>query len=287
MNSIYNIADLLIQFEYKYDDYFKHNIEKYETKGNRFDHSIKTIIKDFIPKPDLEPIMSKNNRFIYQDNFLEYLVVTNENNQVDVLITYDLNYKEIHLYLQKDISNIEEKEYIFTGIMFMDLALSKGYISIHASGLNFNNKGILFSAPSKTGKSTHARFWLQEYKDTFIFNDDKPLIRVTKKDILVYGTPWSGKTTVNDNTCISLHSIVFLAQGQKNDIELLQNKEKLIHLMKNINRPRSKKLWENNLISLNHIINNITMYYAHVTNDINSVSVVANTILGEDDESKK
>lgn len=286
MNNIYKIADLLIKFDYKYDSYFKNNIEKYFTKETHYDYSIQTFVQDFIEKPESEPVISKNNRFIYQENNNECLVVTNEYDQVEVLIQYDLEYKQINVYLQKDISNIEEKEYIFTGILFMDLALSKGYISIHASGLVLNNKGILFSAPSKTGKSTHARFWLQEHKDAFIFNDDKPLIRITN-DILVYGTPWSGKTTVNHNVCVKLHSIVFLAQGKTNDINILDNKEKLVHLMRNINRPRSKKLWEVNLIALHNVIKNINMYQAHVTNGVESVSVVANTILGEDNESKK
>lgn len=286
MNNIYKVADLLIKFDYKYDLYFKNNIEKYITKENHYDHSIRSFIQKSIEKPQSEPIISKSNRFIYQENNNEYLVVTNEYNQVEVLIQYDLEYKQINVHLQKDISNIEEKEYIFTGILFMDLALSKGYISIHASGLVLDNKGILFSAPSKTGKSTHARFWLQEYKDAFIFNDDKPLIRITN-DIVVYGTPWSGKTTVNHNTCTKLHSIVFLSQGKTNEVKILNNKEKLIYLMRNINRPRSKKLWEQNLISLNDVIKNINMYQAQVTNSVKSVSVVANTILGEDYESKK
>lgn len=277
--NVYKIADLYIKVDYIYDNYFENNIEKYASNSNH-QHHIKTHVVKSIKKPDLEPVITKNNRFIYQDNNYEYLVVTNLENIVDVLIKYDLGYKRIDLYLQEDLNNIEEKEYIFTGIMFMDLALSKGYVSLHASGINLNDQGILFSAPSKTGKSTHARYWLEVYHDAFIFNDDKPLIKVDK-EITVYGTPWSGKTTVNDNSCLKLHSIVFLSQGKENQIKKLTNKEKLINLMRNINRPRSKDLWEQNLLSLNLLIKNIDMYSAAVTNDINSVSVVANKILGE------
>ncbi len=278
MENIYKIADLLIKVDYKYDLYFKDNIEKYLEKTNTYQHSIKTTVLDKIEEPDLEPVISKNNRFIYQDDTYEYLSVTNINHEIDVLIKYDYDYKEINLYLKKHIEKIEEKEYIFTGIMFMDLALSQGYISIHASGINLNNKGILFSAPSKTGKSTHARFWTKTYQDSFIFNDDKPLIK-TGNEITVYGTPWSGKTTVNNNIDLSLETIVFLHQGKSDSIQELDDKEKLIYLMRNINRPRSKKLWENNLRSLDKLIKNVKMYKAYVTNDITSVKTVADKIL--------
>lgn len=286
MNKIYKIADLYIRIDYKFDAYFKGNIEKYISNSEIYDHTITTVLCDSISRPIGDPFISKKNRHIYRHENRESLLVLNANNEVDVLIEYDLDYKDVTVFLQKELDNIAEKEYIFTGIMFMDIALSKNYISIHASAISYQGKGILFSAPSKTGKSTHARLWLEAYPDSYIFNDDKPLIQIKEK-ILVYGTPWSGKTTVNRNQSFPLESIVFLAQGKVNKIKELSQEEKLIHLMRNSNRPRSKELWENNLTSLAALIKDITMYQAHVRKDISSVTLVANTILGDKHENKK
>lgn len=280
MSNIIKVGSMFIKLDYYFDDYFNGNIEKYFVDTSEFHHHIKTVVADTIDFPKGDIVVSLRNRYIIKDDLFEYLVVTDASNQVNVLIQYDTNYKEIIITLQKDIEHIEEKEYIFSGILFMDLALHNGYLSIHAAGIQYQNKGILFSAPSQTGKSTHARYWLKQYPDTTIFNDDKPLIHI-EKTIQTIGSPWSGKTTVNENIELDLSCIVFLSQGETNTISEIPYKEKLPYLMRNINRPRQKELWEQNLTILQSLIQHTKMYTATVTNHIDSVDVIKNTIIGE------
>ena len=48
---------------------------------------------------------------------------------------------------------------------------------------------------SGTGKSTHSRLWLKYIPDTKLLNDDNPAVRIMDNNtIMIYGTPWSGKT---------------------------------------------------------------------------------------------
>lgn len=277
-NTIYKIASLKIRFDYAFDDFFYETLKNYEINSEEYDCYMRTHVVEEISELKTEPITMKHNRFIYFENNCEHIVVKDESHKIEMMVSYDLEYKNIDLYLRKDMNNIEEKEYVFSGIMFMDFALSKGYLSIHASGIDYQGEGILFSAPSKTGKSTHARYWLETESDSYIFNDDKPLIKI-EDNIVVYGTPWCGKTLINRNVKLPLKTIVFLSQGKENTIKELSNQEKLVYLMRNINRPRQKHLWDKSIEILNHLIT-IPMYHAHVTNHIDSVSVVQNKING-------
>ena len=55
--------------------------------------------------------------------------------------------------------------------------------------------GYLFLGHSGTGKSTHARQWLQAFPDAWLLNDDNPILRIMDNgEVHVYGSPWSGKT---------------------------------------------------------------------------------------------
>ena len=48
---------------------------------------------------------------------------------------------------------------------------------VHASAIVYQNQGILFSAPSGTGKTTHTKLWEQFDSSAFILNDDSPILR--------------------------------------------------------------------------------------------------------------
>lgn len=66
---------------------------------------------------------------------------------------------------------------------------------IHASVPMINDKAYLFLGKSGTGKSTHCKLWLENFKEADLLNDDNPAIRIHPDgNIYVYGTPWSGKT---------------------------------------------------------------------------------------------
>ena len=74
--------------------------------------------------------------------------------------------------------SIEECEYSCAGAEFyMKLLKHQGFM-IHASAVEKEGKAYLFSAPSGTGKSTHAQLWRQTFKGEpiRIINDDKPAV---------------------------------------------------------------------------------------------------------------
>lgn len=101
-------------------------------------------------------------------------------------------------------------------ILFSQAVLPREGISIHAAAVVRKEQGYLFMGKSGTGKSTHARLWLRCFPDCELLNDDNPVLRIENGQVIVYGTPWSGKTPCYQNRRFPVGGIVRLAQAPRN-----------------------------------------------------------------------
>lgn len=95
---------------------------------------------------------------------------------------------------------------------------------LHASVIDWQGRGILFSAPSGTGKSTQAELWHQE-RGCRVVNGDRGLIRRKDGEFLVYGSPYAGTSGVFTDVSVPIDAIVVLSQGQENRVERLSAPE--------------------------------------------------------------
>ena len=102
-------------------------------------------------------------------------------------------------------------------VLFALATADKGTVLFHAAVVSHEGRGYMFLGPSGTGKSTHARLWLQNIEGTELVNDDNPVVR----NGVVYGSPWSGKTPCYRNVSYQLGAIVLLSQAPYNKITLL------------------------------------------------------------------
>ena len=100
-----------------------------------------------------------------------------------------------------------------------DAVLHYNTLLMHGAVVAIGNDAYMFCAPSGTGKTTHVGLWLKNRRDAIIINGDKPLIRVSEGDVLVYGTPWSGSENLNVNTSAHLKAIVFMERAENNMVE--------------------------------------------------------------------
>lgn len=118
----------------------------------------------------------------------------------------------------------------------------------HGSAVAVDGEAFLFTAPSGTGKSTHARLWREVLPelghDVVMINDDKPLLRRVSENeesidtFLVYGTPWDGKHRLSTNTSAPLKGIALLERGTENRIEHLSKAETFPKLLQQTYRPQ-------------------------------------------------
>ena len=93
---------------------------------------------------------------------------------------------------------------------------------LHASVTRYEGRANLFFGVSGTGKSTHSRLWHEYVPGSDLMNDDNPVIRYEDGRFLVYGSPWSGKTTCYRNVVAPVNAFVRLEQFPENRISRLE-----------------------------------------------------------------
>lgn len=125
---------------------------------------------------------------------------------------------------KKDKAMISHLQGALGEIFFRNCLLNYEGIVIHAAAITCKDKGIIFSAPSGTGKTTQANLW-RKYKGARIINADRPAIRVIDEIPYIYGTLWNGSSSKYTNAKVRLHMIVMVEQAHTNEMIKLSGKE--------------------------------------------------------------
>lgn len=100
------------------------------------------------------------------------------------------------------------------------LLLHHSGLLLHASFIRWKGRGLLFSAPSGTGKSTQAALWA-DYEKAEIINGDRAGLRLLDGGWQAYGLPYAGSSGVYRNQSAALQGVVVLRQAEENRIRRL------------------------------------------------------------------
>ena len=140
------------------------------------------------------------------------------------------------------------------------LSFRQGII-FHSSAIAVDGKAYLFTAPSGTGKSTHARLWREMLGDKAVMiNDDKPIIRFVDGDFYVYGTPWNGKHHLDTNARAKIAAICEIRQGKENKIGKISPQEMLNVVFHQTIMPTELDKVDNLLAILDKMLTAVPLY---------------------------
>ena len=128
---------------------------------------------------------------------------------------------------------------------FALMALSRKMFFLHSASILYKNKAICFSAPSGTGKSTHAALWEQAL-GTKIINGDLNLIALNEPVPVVYGTPWCGTSGIYSVEKYPLGAILHLKRSDEDKVTELKEYKKSLSMTSRIVTP----LWDEKLLDL-------------------------------------
>lgn len=104
------------------------------------------------------------------------------------------------------------------------LLTNTGSAILHSSFIARKNQGILFTAPSGTGKSTQASLW-ERFRGAEIINGDRAAIRFENGQPLAGGLPFSGSSGICINRELPLRAVVCLSQSDHTSIRKLEGFE--------------------------------------------------------------
>ncbi len=152
------------------------------------------------------------------ENGYKFLLRNMDNEIACALNAYD-SFSRCEVSLFGDENN---RSYGLSNAMMIAFAYAgamHGIVLMHASVIMFEGRGYLFLGKSGTGKSTHTGLWLKYIKDCELLNDDNPAVRYFPDGrVIVYGSPWSGKTPCYKNKQVPVGAYVRLEQYPENII---------------------------------------------------------------------
>lgn len=278
-----NIAGLHIEYSIVDTVFFNARLSRYAScEIASRDMLMRTTILDHIDPPQGELVKQIKSATIVQtsDGRIARSMMDRESGQVAAIVWSKPDYSEVDIHLWKHrhhpVFSLTDYEYMYTGFAFNDRLTYLDGAVLHGSALAINNEGIIFSANSGVGKSTHANLWKQCFKDEVtIVNDDKPALRFLDGKPYMFGTPWSGKTDLNTNVQVPLKAIVFIKRANNNAIERLNPRESMFALSSQIERPYyDSQLGMKTLDVIEQLISTVPVYRLHCNISFEAVQVV-------------
>jgi hypothetical protein len=132
----------------------------------------------------------------------------------------------------------------------------------HGAALSANDRGYMFSAPAGTGKSTHARLWLEQFEEKVgIINGDKPIISLSGDSATVCSTPWAGKEGWQRNVSLHLDGICLLSRATNNRIERIDPSDYFAEIIRQVYIPKDGEARLRTLELLDKLANRVKFWH--------------------------
>ena len=152
-----------------------------------------------------------------------------------------------------------------------------GITFFHASQIALGDKGVLFTAPSGTGKTTQAHLW-ETHCSAKILCNDRTLVRAGR----TYSYPLDGSEPVALNETKTLAAIIVLGQAKENQIVRLRPGAAVSALMPQlIIDAWSSEVRETAISQLLTLIRKIPVYRFLCKPDFTAVECLKQTLMKE------
>lgn len=223
-------------------------------------------------------VINKDDTYIrvktlpFNEKILEtYLYSENEKADITLSIPKEME-AEHEIFVRTNIWNY---------LAFEDVLINHQAFILHSSFISWQNNGILFTAPSGTGKSTQADLW-KKYEDADIYNGDRTIIRKIDGKYYGFGSPYAGSSGIYRNESAPIKAIIVIEQGPDNVIRRLRGREAFLPLFREtLMNTWNKEYMEKMTDLLMDAAYQIPVYHLSCRPDQDAVNTVKNEILKE------
>ncbi|MGN1059460.1 MAG: hypothetical protein ACI4QW_03430 [Clostridia bacterium] len=268
MSLFYKMGGLTLQTEDYFNDEEKYHLSFYQTEPVDRPDIVLTMHTDCedirLPAGTLVAEVNKRHWCRLADGgYAFYDKIEEYSDKILNLMVADSGFRQIEVWLCPSallkLTEDRRPYHILQEILRYVFLMHDGMI-IHASSLAYRNQGLLFSAPSGTGKSTHTGLWTQYAPGTVIVNDDMPIVRLEAGKPYLYGAPWSGKNSIHQNVRVPLSAIVFIERDTRCSLTPMEPMEAVWRLLDAIRKPAMPFLAEKNMDILSRLIEGLPVY---------------------------
>ncbi len=155
-----------------------------------------------------------------------------------------------------------------------DLLLRHDRLMLHSSFISWQGQGILFSAPSGTGKSTQAELW-EKYQNARIINGDRAVLSRSDSLWYAHGLPFAGSSRIYQKESAPLALLVCLSQGKENTLDRLSPLDALRRLLPEVNLRR----WDEDSVTkatglLMELVTGVPVYHLSCRPEVEATNIV-------------
>ncbi|HEY8231250.1 MAG TPA: hypothetical protein VIJ10_01200 [Vicinamibacteria bacterium] len=116
-------------------------------------------------------------------------------------------------------------DYPLDELLFQHRLAREGALEVHACGVVWRGRTLLFCGRSGAGKSTTARLWSRHARGARLLSDDRVVLRPGKRSVRAYGTPWHGDGGFASPASAPLGALFFLRHGRRTRLRPLGTAE--------------------------------------------------------------
>ncbi len=158
--------------------------------------------------------------------------------------------------------------------------IDSSVLSFHGVLLEFNGKGIIISAPSETGKTTHARLW-RDVKNALIINGDNSCCFKENGIWKGFGIPWSGTSGEQINRKVKLVATIVLEQADENKAYRINEYDAFCNLHSLVQYPKwDIERSEHAIDLLNEFLNDVPVFRLQCRPDVDAVQTLFEALEG-------
>ena len=279
-----NIADILIDIETDFNiligiegiDFFC-NKDKNICRKNDINFEIKKIEKPIQIDGNL---FNDDRLYIYDTNYgfvREFYPIIDKNPYAWLIPVNEYKYNLFYLPGRED--DFKYSKNVLEAINIEKILNKFNAFILHSSFIKYQDKAMLFTAPSGTGKSNQADLW-EKYENAEIINGDRTGIRKMDGKWTAYGLPIAGSSGIYKNKRAEISHIIVLKQGEENKLTQFSPREAFVKLYsETIVHTWDKEFQENIINMITDVVQNVQIYQYECLPDKSAVSFLKEQII--------
>lgn len=224
MERHYRFAGMTFRITGKTEDMYAHDgvLENFRTELSEWDHSLEFEVVSVLPMPEGEEIFSRGHLRVFRNGNeqLGYIGSVSESIDNAYMQIRRRNNRSYVQVMRSEIPAGITPRLVLNALQAEHHMIQRGGFILHASFIRWNDRAILFTAPSGTGKSTQAELW-HRHRDAEIINGDRAAVTLESSGAAAWGIPYCGTSGICKNTQLPLAAIVYLSQAPKTEIRRL------------------------------------------------------------------
>lgn len=219
----------------------------------------------------------KQHVYVHPDEETLWVLLSSAENETRLQYCVDRKWDKITL-LQDTTCSAGQIAFEYLSLIMPVAMLKHGVLTFHGVLMEHEGRGIIISAPSGTGKTTHARMW-RDIKNALIINGDRATCRKMDGVWTGFGLPWSGTSGEQINRSVPLTALVVLERGEQNEAHRITGLEAFGAVWPHVQYP----CWDEKLVGTaldltNDFLNHIPIIRLQCRPDAEAVDVLAQAL---------